>query len=124
FGAAGPAVVDSLVEAGVEFAADPLLFPGTPTLYADYGNVGVVRERLRELPDAVACSIASGTLNDITKLASGELGRPYLNVCTAASVDGYTSYGAAISRDGFKITRHCPAPAGLVADRVVMVHAP
>lgn len=124
FGAAGPAVMDSLVEAGVEFASDPLLFPGKPTLYADYDNVSIVRERLREFPDAVACSIASGTLNDITKLASGELERPYMNVCTAASVDGYTSYGAAISRDGFKITRHCPAPAALVADRVVMVHAP
>lgn len=124
FNAAGPAVVDSLVGAGVAFAARPLVFPGSPTLYADYTNVELVRERLQELPDAVACSIASGTLNDITKLASGELGRPYLNVCTAASVDGFSAYGAAISVDGFKITRDCPAPAGLVADLLIMVQAP
>lgn len=122
--AAGEPVLASLAAAGVTHAADALVFPGVPTLYADYDNVQVVRKRLAELPDAVACSIAAGSLNDITKLASGELGRPYLNVCTAASVDGYSAYGASISRDGFKITRDCPAPAGLVADLDVMVHAP
>ncbi len=31
---------------------------------------------------------AGGTLNDIAKLASGELGRPYGVVATAASMDG------------------------------------
>ncbi len=122
--AAGQQVLDSLTAAGVEFAADPLVFPGTPTLYASYDNVEIVRERLAELPDTVACSIAAGTLNDLTKLACGELGRPYLNVCTAASVDGYSAYGASITRDGFKITRDCPAPAGLVADLDIMVRAP
>lgn len=124
FAVAGEVVLDALREAGVEQAAEPLIFPGVPTLYADYGNVTVVRDRLAELPDAVACSIAAGTLNDITKLASGELGRPYLNVCTAASVDGFSAYGAAISVDGFKNTRDCPAPAGLVADLDIMAAAP
>ena len=117
-------MIASLSGAGVELAAEPLIFPGVPTLYADYENVEIVRQRLQELPGAVACSIAAGTLNDITKLASGELRRPYLNVCTAASVDGYTAYGAAISRDGFKVTRDCPAPAGVIADSIVMQHAP
>lgn len=124
FAVAGEEVVKSLLDAGVQLAAAPLVFPGTPTLYADYGNVGIVRERLAALPDAIACSIASGSLNDITKLASGELGRPYMNVCTAASVDGFSAYGAAISIDGFKITRECPAPAGLVADLDIMAAAP
>ena len=122
--AAGQPVIAALASAGVEFAADPLVFPGTPTLYAGYDNVVVARERLAQLPGTIACSIASGTLNDITKLASGELGRQYLNVCTAASVDGYSAYGASITRDGFKITRDCPAPAGLVADLDIMVRAP
>ena len=124
FAVAGDEVVKSLLDAGAQLAAAPLVFPGTPTLYADYGNVGIVRERLAALPDAVACSIASGSLNDITKLASGELGRPHMNVCTAASVDGFSAYGAAISIDGFKITRECRAPAGLVADLDIMAAAP
>ncbi len=123
FGAAGESVVQSLSDAGVA-SAELYIFPGTPTLYAGYDNVEMLREHLRPLQDTIVCSIAAGTLNDIAKLASGELGRPYMNVCTAASVDGYAAFGASISRDGFKITRDCPAPAGLVADLDVMAAAP
>ena len=106
--AAGPAVVDSLKQAGVELEEN-IIFPGTPTLYGGYDNVEIIREKLRGL-DAIAVVVGSGVLNDLTKLASGELGRPYMVVCTAASMDGYASFGASISKDGFKITRNCPAP--------------
>lgn len=123
FAAAGEAVVASLKEAGVELLEN-FIFPGTPTLYAGYENVVVLREHIKDLDDAIVCSIAAGTLNDIAKLASGELSRPYMNVCTAASVDGYASFGASITRDGFKITRECPAPAGLVASLEVVAAAP
>lgn len=123
FGAAGAAVRRSLREAGVSLER-PYMFPGKPTLYADYTEVEKLREFLRPRIDVVVCSIGSGTLNDIAKLASGELERPYMNVCTAASVDGYAAFGASISRDGFKITRSCPAPAGLVADTDVIAAAP
>ncbi len=123
YSAAGAPVVESLLAAGVELE-DPLIFPGTPTLYAGYENVQIIKERLSQLENAVICSIAAGTLNDLAKLASGELDRPYMNVCTAASVDGYASFGASISKDGFKITRSCPAPRGLVADLQVLADAP
>ena len=123
FAVAGQAVVDSLDKAGVH-SVEPYIFPGTPTLYAGYDNVITLREHLKPLENTIACSIASGTLNDITKLASGELDRPYINVCTAASMDGYAAFGASISKDGFKITRNCPAPAGLVADLDVAAAAP
>lgn len=119
---AGEAVTASLKDAGVELE-EPYIFPGTPTLYAGYENVETLREYLRPL-DAVVCSIASGTLNDIAKLASGELGRPYMNVCTAASMDGYAAFGSSITKDGFKITRNCPAPTALLADQRVMAGAP
>ena len=124
FAAAGEGVVQSLKDAGVPFAQEPYVFPGTPTLYAGYENVEILREYIRPLENAIVCSIASGTLNDIAKLASGELGRPYMNVCTAPSVDGYAAFGASISKDGFKITRNCPAPVGLVADTEVIAAAP
>ncbi|OYN92673.1 sn-glycerol-1-phosphate dehydrogenase [Parenemella sanctibonifatiensis] len=119
---AGDQVKASLEAAGVTLL-DPYIFPGTPTLYAGYENVTTLREALQQV-DAIAVSIASGTLNDIAKLASGELGRAYMNVCTAASMDGYAAYGASITRDGFKITRDCPAPAALVADFDIMAAAP
>ena len=124
FGAAGDVVVSSLKEARVEFAEDPYLFPGTPTLYAGYENVEILRDHVKPLENTVICSIGGGTLNDIAKLAAGELDRPYMNVCTAASVDGYASFGASIAKDGFKITRNCPAPVALVADNDVMANAP
>ncbi len=124
FDAAGTEVVASLQAAGVRLAGEPHVFPGRPTLKSSYTNVTRVRDLLATVPEAVCCVIASGTLNDVVKLAAGELGRPYLVVCTAASVDGYTAFGASIERDGFKITRACPAPVALVADTEVMAAAP
>ena len=123
YAVAGAAVAASLAAAGVRIV-DRLIFPGQPVLYADYANVVTVRQRLAGWPSAAACSIAAGTLNDIVKLASAELGRQYVNVCTAASVDGYAAFGASITHNGFKITRDCPAPVGLVADTDVLAAAP
>jgi len=119
---AGQPVVDSLRQAGVE-VSDPLLFPASPAPYASYDYVERVRDFLQQHQGA-AVVIGSGTLNDLTKLASGELEREYMVVGTAASMDGYASYGAPISIDGFKITRYCPAPAAVVADYRVMAAAP
>ncbi|SPT74330.1 Glycerol-1-phosphate dehydrogenase [NAD(P)+] [Arcanobacterium haemolyticum] len=124
WGAAGQTIKKSLEEAGVEFAAAPYIFPGKPTLYAGYENVEILRELIRPYEETVVVSLGGGTLNDLAKLASGELGREYMNVCMAASVDGFASFGASISRDGFKITRSCPAPAALIADTQTMVDAP
>lgn len=120
--AAGEAARAALAAAGVGMD-EPLVFPGRPTLASDYEHVVTVRERLAA-GDAYACSLASGTLNDIVKLASGELGRPYLNVCTAASMDGYAAFASSITRDGFKINRPCPAPAALIAPLDIMRAAP
>ncbi|WP_028821903.1 sn-glycerol-1-phosphate dehydrogenase [Propionimicrobium lymphophilum] len=119
---AGEQVKASLEEAGVELV-EPFIFPGTPTLYAGYENVERVRDHVKDM-DVRCVSIGGGTLNDLVKLANGELGRPYMNVCTAASMDGYAAFGASITRDGFKITRNCPAPAGLIGDLDIMAHAP
>ncbi|MCD4549027.1 MULTISPECIES: sn-glycerol-1-phosphate dehydrogenase [unclassified Schaalia] len=124
FAATGEAVIQSLQAANVEFADEPYIFPGTPTLYAGYENVEILREYIRPFEKAIVCSIGSGSLNDIAKLASGELGREYMNVCTAPSVDGFAAFGASIARDGFKITRSCPAPAGLIADTEVVCNSP
>ncbi len=124
FAAVGDEVVASLKEAGVEFADEPYIFPGTPTLYAGYENVEKLREVPRPYENTICVSLGAGTLNDIAKLASGELDRHYVNVCTAASVDGFAAFGASIAKDGFKITRSCPAPLGLVADVDTMVQAP
>jgi len=102
---------------------DPMIFPGKPTLYASYDHCIEIKERLTA-GGALGIAIGSGTLNDLTKLASGELDQPYAVVATAASMDGYTGFGAPMTRDGLKITMPCPAPHTVIFDLDVAADAP
>jgi glycerol-1-phosphate dehydrogenase [NAD(P)+] len=120
--AAGGSVHESLQAAGIT-TVDPLIFPGHPVLYASYDNSQTIRERLRST-GALGVAVGSGTINDLVKLASGELGRRYAVVGTAASMDGYSGFGAPISQNGVKITMPCPAPAAVLIDLDVAAAAP
>jgi glycerol-1-phosphate dehydrogenase [NAD(P)+] len=122
FGVAGKEVQRQLEEAGRKLI-EPYVFPGEPALYAEYGNIETLVESLRE-HDAVPIAVGSGTLNDIVKRASYECERPYMCVGTAASMDGYTAFGASIEKDGHKQTLTCPAPRAVLADVDVLVGAP
>jgi glycerol-1-phosphate dehydrogenase [NAD(P)+] len=122
FKVAGEQVQQHLA-AGGRTLVDPYIFPGQPTLHAEYGNITKLAESLRT-HDAIPVAVASGTLNDIVKRAAHECDRPYLAVATAASVDGYTSFGASITKDGFKQTLTCPAPRAVLADLEVLTAAP
>ncbi|TBT85027.1 iron-containing alcohol dehydrogenase [Propioniciclava sinopodophylli] len=120
--AAGEAVAASLQAAGLT-QTEPLVFPGTPTLYAAYEHCETIRERLMET-NALGVAVGAGTLNDLVKLASGELDQPYAVVGTAASMDGYSGFGAPMSQGGVKITMPCPAPAVVLFDLDVAAAAP
>ncbi|MGC3995641.1 MAG: sn-glycerol-1-phosphate dehydrogenase [Propionicimonas sp.] len=120
--AAGRAVHDALAAAGVR-VLEPWVFPGEPELYARYENAALLRDAVRDL-DAVVVAVGAGTLNDLAKRACGELGRPYAVVGTAASMDGYTAFGASLAVDGYKQTLDGAAPALAVADLDVMAAAP
>lgn len=120
--AAGARVDAALQAAGVR-RADPLVFPGSPVLAPDYRHIERIRERVRET-GAVPVAVGAGTINDLAKRAAHEAGVRYMNVTTAASVDGFTAFGAAIVKDNFKQTLPCPAPAAIVADVDVLRNAP
>src|SRR5215210_307795 len=122
FGVAGKEVQRDLEEADRKLI-EPDVFSGEPALYAEYDNIETLVEALRE-PDAVPIAVGSGTLNDIVKRSSHECERPYMCVGTAASMDGYTAFGASIEKDGLKQTLSCPAPRAVVADLEVLRHAP
>src|SRR5947209_5226576 len=129
YAVAGKAVYERLRSARWT-VEEPIVFPGitcppdrVPPLYASFENVLALEEKLRTT-SAVPIVVGSGTLNDITKLAAYRSGRQYMCVSTAASVDGYTAFGAAITRDGFKQTMSCPAPRAVVADLDILVTAP
>ena len=122
FEVAGKEVQRQLEVAGHKLV-EPYVFPGEPALYAGYGNIETLVEALRE-HDAIPIAVGSGTLNDIVKRSSYECERPYMCVGTAASMDGYTAFGASIEKDGHKQTLTCPAPRAVLADVDILVGAP
>jgi len=100
---------------------EPFVFG--PHVYANWQCVEELTDALRKV-DAIPVAVGSGTINDLTKLASSRVGRPYMVVATAASMDGYTAYGASITRDGSKQTFDCPAQRAALADLEVIAAAP
>ena len=72
----------------------------------------------------VLVSVGSGVINDLCKLSSHHHGQSYISFPTAASVDGYSSFGASISYHNAKQTFSCPAPVAIVADIDVIAAAP
>jgi len=122
FRVAGEAVAAAFAAAGIP-TLPPYLFQD-PTLYAEFHYVEQLEAALRT-HDAIAVAVGSGTINDLVKLAPHRSGRPsYLCVATAASMDGYTAFGASITYAGAKQTFNCPAPRAVVADIDVIRHAP
>jgi glycerol-1-phosphate dehydrogenase [NAD(P)+] len=115
--------VQARLEAAGHATEAPHVFPPGTFVLATYDNVERVRDALAG-HDAVPVAVGSGSLNDIVKRAASETGRPYLVVATAASMDGYTAFGAAITRNGYKQTMSCPAPRAVVADLEVLAGAP
>lgn len=118
--AAGEAVDAFLREAGV--ACERFLFE-EEEFHADYPYV----ERLDEALDrtgAVIVAVGSGVINDLCKLASFHHDQSYLCVATAASVDGYSSSGAVVTRDGAKLNVETRAPRVILADVGVLAAAP
>ena len=118
---AGKAVEEELRSAGIELLPT-FLFTG-PDLYAEYSFVDRLVDSLKK-HDAIPLAVGSGTINDLAKLSSHLTGRRYMCVATAASMDGYTAFGASITADGAKQTFNCPAPQAVLADTEIIRHAP
>lgn len=119
--AAGRDVVASFRQRGL-ICAEPFLFTDAG-LYAEDHYLRQLQEALSSRP-GVPVAVGAGTINDLTKLAAHRLGRPYLAVATAASMDGYTAFGASVTKDGLKQTFDCPAPTAVLADTEVIAAAP
>lgn len=92
--------------------------------HAEWKYIELVDSLLDKDKDAVLVSVGSGVINDLCKLSSHHHGQSYLTLPTAASVDGYSSFGASITFEGAKQTFSCPAPVAIVADIDVIAAAP
>ncbi|SEA27297.1 glycerol-1-phosphate dehydrogenase [NAD(P)+] [Alistipes timonensis JC136] len=118
---AGKEVHRILAEAGIA-QDEPRIFTD-PKLYAEWTFVEEL-DGVLAATDAVPVAVGSGVINDLTKLCSHHNGRRYMVVGTAASMDGYTAYGASVTKDGNKQTFDCPAPLGMVLDPSISAAAP
>jgi len=119
--AAGPAVEAALSAAGIMtrthiIAANPRPKPTTELARA----IAAVLSQ----DDATPVAIGSGVINDVVKHAAFALDRPYLCIGTAASMDGYTSAGAPLSDNGFKMTIQCRPARAVIGDLDVIADAP
>jgi glycerol-1-phosphate dehydrogenase [NAD(P)+] len=122
FGFAGKHVQEMLTAAGVT-CLPPFIY-ADPALYAEFRYVEQLEASLRT-HDAIPIAVGAGTINDLVKLAADRSKRPsYLCVATAASMDGYTAFGASITYQGAKQTFNCPAPRAVLADLEIIRRAP
>ncbi|MDB6027078.1 MAG: 3-dehydroquinate synthase, partial [Verrucomicrobiales bacterium] len=121
FAVAGKTVAAAFAAAGHK-TLEPYIFTA-PDLYAEHRFVVELETALRQ-HDAIPVAVGSGTINDLAKLASHRTNRPYMCVATAASMDGYTAFGASITYKGAKQTFTCPAPVAAIADLNVICRAP
>jgi glycerol-1-phosphate dehydrogenase [NAD(P)+] len=119
--AAGARVASALA-AAAHPSLDPFVF-GASDVCAESRFVEEL-ERFLQAHAAIPIAVGSGTINDLTKLAAHRAQRPFMCVATAASMDGYTAYGASITHQGSKQTFQCPAPAAVVADLATICSAP
>ena len=117
---AGERVYRHLADAGVPVAK--YLFR-EDEFHADWDHVEEL-DRIIEETGAIVVSVGGGTINDLCKLCSHHHKQQYLTVPTAASVDGYTSFGASITYQNAKQTFDCPAPVAVLADVDVIAAAP
>ncbi len=119
--AAGETVYNYMTAAGID--TDKFLIPDKE-FHADWKYIEMVDDVLKT-SGRIAVSVGSGVINDICKLtAFHQNNQRYLSVATAASVDGYSSFGASITYQNAKQTFECPAPIALIADTDVLANAP
>lgn len=119
--AAGEAVYEAVVRAGIP--CGKFVIQEREEFHSDWKYVEMTDRMLSET-GAVAIAVGAGVINDLCKLASFMHGQSYLCVATAASVDGYSSSGAVVTRDGAKINKETRAPVAILADTGVLAAAP
>lgn len=68
--------------------------------------------------------VGSGTINDLSRYFSYQLGLPYYIVATAPSMDGYASTVAPLIKDRLKTTFAAHVPQAIIGDLDILAQAP
>lgn len=72
----------------------------------------------------VVIAVGAGTIHDIARFSSYKMGKPFISVPTAPSVDGFNSMGAPVVIKGMKTTYQMQTPIALFADLSILQAAP
>ncbi len=120
---AGQAAANALHAAGV--TVETCLIPD-PAPGADPVCDDRTKDALRaRLPAAdVFLAVGSGVVNDLTKWLAWELGKPYLVVATAASMNGYASDNIAPTVNGLKCLFKARGPVAVLSSLTLLRSAP
>jgi glycerol-1-phosphate dehydrogenase [NAD(P)+] len=113
--ACGCLVEDALRHAGLPVS--PFVLTRQPHVLPDELSITQALQALYG-EEAALVAVGSGTITDITRFVAFQARLPFFSVPTAASVDAYTSYTAAITIAGIKYSFPTKTAAG------VYVHLP
>lgn len=118
---AGARVRDLLESAG--HSVELHCYPSNSQLKPSVENAAAIEDGIGGR-NMVPIAIGAGVINDLVKYAAYRKGLPFMSVATAASMDGYASGGAPLSKNGFKHTIACVPPRVIVADSHILATAP
>lgn len=114
---AGERVVKTLSEEGYE--ADTIIVSSASTPELEH-----VKQRAGEVRATFLVGVGGGKPIDIAKLASTQLGIPFLSVPTAASHDGIASSRASLTHNAHTVSVQAQTPLGIIADTKIIASAP
>ncbi len=118
--AMGAEVVENLSS---QFTVSEFVLPTLP--HPDMETVDLIRAQISTNPAVSGIvSVGSGTICDLGKYVSHQLGLPFAVFGTAPSMNGYTSVNAAITEHGHKKSLSATAARGVFLDLDVLAGAP
>lgn len=107
---------------GVGYEYEEITFPDA-FLIPDEAALGRIMMEINRECDLIL-AVGSGTLNDICKFISYQLGKDYFIIATAPSMDGFASNVAPLITNQTKITYEVSVPKVIIGDLGILAAAP
>ncbi len=120
YGIAGEKVMNILLDAGIKAKAH--VFTGGRFIPNEKALGDLMIDADRDLDLVVA--VGTGSINDMCRFFSYQMGVPYAIVATAAPMDGFASSGAALMVNNIKQTIPAQTPLFIIGDTDILCGAP
>lgn len=120
YGIAGEKVMEILKKAGVKAKAH--VFTGGRFIPDEKALGELMIDADKDCDLVVA--VGTGSINDMCRFFSYQMGVPYAIVATAAPMDGFASSGAALIVNSMKVTIPAQTPLFIIGDTDVLCGAP